>query len=47
MVPFRSTILLMIFCLLDLSSTDRGVLKSSHVIADLSVSSFNFPPDEF
>lgn len=36
----RSTVRLMIFCLFDLSIADRGALKASSVIKDLSISSF-------
>lgn len=39
MVVFSSTVSLPIFCLLGLSVTDRGVLKTPTVIVDSSVSS--------
>ena len=41
MVLLSSTISLLIFCLLDLSISDRGMLKSATIIVDLSVSLCN------
>lgn len=39
-VLFRSAVSLLIFCLFDLSTTDRAVLKSPNRIVDLSISPF-------
>ena len=45
MMQFSSTMSLLIFCLLVLSITDRGVLKSSTVIVDSSI--FHCSPTSF